>query len=96
MATPIWALAACTLRSAAATSGRRSSRVEGTPRGMGGGNAASGAGASENIAGGLPIRIAIACSVCARRTPTSMACASVLRSSVSAAAISALEATPLA
>ena len=59
-ATPIWALAAATRRSAAAMSGRRSSSSDGTPTGMAGGPVASGAAAIENVAGGRPMRTAIA------------------------------------
>ena len=48
--TPIWALAACTRRSAVAMSGRRCSRVEGTTGGMAGTVPTQGAGGQGEIA----------------------------------------------
>ncbi len=83
-------------RSAAAMSGRRSSSAEGTPTGMGGGVVASGATGSEKVDAGCPRSRAIACSVCTRATPTSMASACVVLSWVSACTTSTREATPLA
>src|SRR5262249_36537268 len=93
-ATPISALAAATRRSAAATSGRRSSRAAGTPGGTSGGGASSGAWSNDSSAGDLPMSTAIACSSCARSTPTSISCALVLASCVSACTTSAREAMP--
>src|SRR5215831_5467023 len=58
-ATPIPALADAIVRSAMATSGRRSSRADGTPTGIGGGTLASSASGSEKSAGGLPMRTAM-------------------------------------
>ena len=54
VATPIWALAAATLRSASATSGRLSNRVEGTPAGTVGTSARIAAGLKEKSAGCAP------------------------------------------
>ena len=57
---------------------------------------ASGAAEMETTEAGLPISSAMACSNCARCTPTSMACAWVVLSWVCACRTSALETTPLA
>src|SRR5229473_5349084 len=75
---PIWALALATRLSAAAISGRLSSSSEGTLIGTCGGGAVRGSGGRLNSAGGFPIRIATACSYCARNTPTSIAAARVV------------------
>ena len=50
-ATPIWAFAAATLRSACATSGRLSSSCEGTPGGTDGTSARMGAEPCEKVEG---------------------------------------------
>ena len=63
---PICSLVAATRRSAPAMSGRRSSSSDGTPTGIAGGVAVSGAGGNENVDGGSPNSSAMACSVCAR------------------------------
>ena len=63
------AFAASTVRSASAMSGRRSSKVEGTPGGTVGTFAARPVCCRENSAGGLPISTAIACSSVAREMP---------------------------
>ena len=93
-ATPIWALAAISLRSAPAMSGRCSSSAEGRPTGMAGGVAASGADGIVNPDAGCPTSAAIACSSCARRTPRSMDCARAVCSCVSACATSTPDARP--
>ena len=59
-------------------SGRRSSSAEGSPAGIIGTAVTTSVGAIDNSAGGLPISTAIACSSCARVTPTAIACAWVL------------------
>src|SRR5215510_4157443 len=69
-ATPIWAFAEATWRSAAATSGRRSSNSDGRPAGTKGGVCVSGSAAIEKVDAGTPINTAIACSSCARCTPS--------------------------
>ncbi len=61
-ATPICALAAATLRSASATSGRLSSSCEGIPGGTVGTSARMGAALCENPEGLWPISTAMACS----------------------------------
>eukprot|EP01022_Parablepharisma_sp_SALTPOND_P004192 TRINITY_DN118_c0_g1_i1.p1 TRINITY_DN118_c0_g1~~TRINITY_DN118_c0_g1_i1.p1 ORF type:complete len:1977 (+),score=693.89 TRINITY_DN118_c0_g1_i1:34526-40456(+) len=73
LATPILALAAATRRSAAATSGRRSSSIEGRPCGTGGATAVNGAFGKEKVEGVLPTSRAMACSTWARVTPLSSA-----------------------
>ena len=83
-AVPICALAEATRRSAAAMSGRRSRSWAGSPTGIMGGPAAMDADGSVNSAGGFPIRIAIACSSCARPIPRSIACARAVSSCVCA------------
>ena len=94
IATPICALAAAMFLSAAATSGLLSSITEGTPTGMAGGATERGEKGSEKAAGGLPMRRATACSICARWTPTSISWAMVVLSCVSAWSTSPLDATP--
>jgi hypothetical protein len=60
-ATPMSALAAATRRSAAAMSGRRSSRVEGTPAGISGTRALQvGSAARRKPLAGSPTRVAMA------------------------------------
>ena len=77
-AMPICSFAAATGRSAAVMSGRRSSSADGTPIGITAAAASSAtAGGIDTLAGGLPMRMAIACSNCARATPTSISCARV-------------------
>src|SRR3981081_3916861 len=68
-ATPICALAAATRRSAAATSGRRSSNVDGKPGSIGGGAVSVGKGFESRWKpeGFSPISTAIACSVLGAR-----------------------------
>ena len=56
MATPIWALAAATRRSAAAMSGLRSRSSDGRPTGTAGGTGLNGAAAREKVEGGFPMR----------------------------------------
>jgi hypothetical protein len=75
IATPICSFAAAALRSADATSGRRSRIDDGISAGTVGGVASSGAAASENVEAGSPISTAIACSNCARATPLSICAA---------------------
>ena len=93
-ATPICAFAAAIRRSAAAMSGRRSSSVDGRSAGMLGRAGTAATGATASSAGGFPIRTAIACSSCARSTPTAIAWASVLCSWVRACATSDAETIP--
>ena len=52
---------------------RKRAKSEGTPTGIGGGGVVSGSGGSVKSAGGLPSKIATACSNWARATPTSIA-----------------------
>ena len=61
-ATPISALAAAARRSAAAMSGRRCSRAEGTPVGTLGRVSGAVDAASEKLEAGSPTRLAMACS----------------------------------
>ena len=56
-------------------SGRRSSKAEGSPAGISGTASTKSVGAIVSSAGGTPISTAIACSNCARVTPTAIACA---------------------
>src|SRR5579871_6336950 len=70
---PMVALASASVRSAAATSGRRSASCDGTPVGMGGGVYSIGLTGSEKSVAIFPTSIAIACSYCARERPTLMA-----------------------
>ena len=91
---PMAAFAAATRRSAAATSGRRSSKVEGTPTGTLGSGSAAVDGGSAKPAGGTPISSAMACSIWARATPRSIDCAFTLRTCVSAWATSTAVAMP--
>ena len=79
---PISALASAMVRSAAATSGRRSSNSEGTPTGIGGGAVVIGFTGMEKSEAALPTSIAIACSYCARAMPTLVAPACALCSVV--------------
>src|SRR5690242_19722183 len=60
-ATPICSFAAAICRSAAAISGRRSNRLDGTPTEMTGGGACIVATEMDNSEGGLPVNTAIAC-----------------------------------
>ena len=69
-------------------------RSEGSPIGMLGGWLLRGAAARLKSAGGLPIRIAMACSNCARCTVTSVFCTVVVSNWVCACATSDLGATP--
>ena len=64
---PTSAPAAAMRRSAAAMSGRRSSRSDGSPIGISGGGLVSGDEGSCRADGGLPVSTAIACSSAARR-----------------------------
>ncbi len=96
IATPICSLAAAARRSAAATSGRRSRIAEGTTAGVRGGSAVSGIGASEKLEAGTPIRVAIACSYCARAMPLLIAEACADCSCVCAWITSERAATPCA
>ena len=75
-------------------SGRRSSNSEGTPTGISGGVPARGVAGMEKSEAGFPISTAIACSSCARWTPTLMSWACVVLSWVSACSTSASESTP--
>ena len=84
VATPIWAFAAATRLSAAAISGRRSRSSEGMATGIGGGATEMGARGIVTIAGGLPIRVAMACSNWERWMSISVDCARVVYSCVSA------------
>src|SRR5438067_10856919 len=77
-ATPMAALAWAMVRSAAATSGLRSSSCEGKPRGTAGGAASRGRTGTENVDGLAPVSTAIACSYWARATPTLVAAACAL------------------
>ena len=70
---PIDALASAMVRSAAATSGLRSSNSEGTPTGIGGGATVNGFTGMEKLVAALPMRTAMACSNWARATPTLVA-----------------------
>src|SRR5712692_11791331 len=79
-ATPIWAFAAATRRSAAAISGLRSRISDGMPTGIVGGTRARGVVGMERLEVGFPISSAMACSNCARCTPTSIAWAWVVLS----------------
>jgi len=79
-ATPTWALAAATRRSAAAISGRRSNKSDGRPGGISGGGAFHAAAGELKVGAGCPIKVAIACSFCERWTITSMACVRVFSS----------------
>ncbi|MNZ97038.1 hypothetical protein D3C78_1162600 [compost metagenome] len=92
--TPIRALAAITRRSAAETSGRRSSSCDGSTAGRSGSFGISSTAARLNCAGGWPTSTAMACSSWARWYFRSMACASVLFSWVRAWATSALVTMP--
>ena len=65
-------------RSAAATSGRRSSSCEGNPTGIGGGAVVFGTTGIENEEACLPTSMAIACSYCARAMPMLIAADSAL------------------
>ena len=93
---PICSFAAAIARSVAAMSGRRSISVDGTPRGISGGGAFTIFSGIETIAGVSPMSTAIACSNCARPTPTSTSCARVVSSCVFACATSAPDETPAA
>src|SRR5271157_2330607 len=62
LATPIWALAWATARSAAAMSGRRSSSSEGIPTGVAGGLVSRACAGRANVDAGWPIKTAMACS----------------------------------
>ena len=93
-AMPMRALAAAILRSAAATSGLRSRSVDGTPGGMSGMRALNSVRGRTNVDGGSPTSTATAFSSWARVARWSIACASVLRSCVSACTTSTRAATP--
>src|SRR5580692_10090811 len=94
-AIPICSLASSTRRSSAAISGRRSRSSEGNPTGTDGRwRTVSGAGARVNLAGGCPIKTAIACSNCARLTVMSVSCTRAASSCVCAWATSDMGAAP--
>ena len=80
----------------AVMSGRRSISVDGRPNGIAGGGVVTSFGAIDRLAGVSPMRVAIACSNCARPTPTSISCARVDSSCVFACATSAPDAIPAA
>ncbi len=75
-------------------SGRRSRSSVGSVTGMTGGSGRPGAGGSVNSAGALPIKVAMACSSCARVTSRSVAWARVVSRRVCACATSTPETTP--
>ena len=77
-------------------SGRRSSSAEGSPAGITGTASTKSVGAIVSSAGGTPISTAIACSSCARITPTAIAWAWVLCSWASACDTSDWAAVPAA
>ena len=91
---PIAALAAAIRRSAAAISGRRSSKLDGSPAGISGRAGSPGAGAMLSSDGGLPISAAIAFSSWPRWIATAIARARVLSTVVRACATSAAETRP--